>query len=308
MNDETQNSAKVTGVLITYLPEYDKLLQVINSLHTQLHKLYIIDNTPEEHTYLIHQAISIYQNSNIELIQLKENEGIAKAQNIGIKEAQKDDADYILLSDDDTVFPQDYVVNMLKDFETATNDVVAIAPNFADTNRNDAKQGFVVFKGLRSKRIYPECGLHEVTHAIASGQFIKSSIFTDVGYMREDLFIDWVDLEWCWRVNNAGYKVMGNADILIKHTLGDMAVTLPNGKSYPTRSPLRHYYIVRNAIFLALHSKVISVPMRINLLAKSLIYMFLYPVVAKPRIKNIRYCTLGFWHGLLGKLGKLNRK
>jgi len=44
--------------------------------------------------------------------------------------------------------------------------------------------------------------------------------------MNEDLFIDWVDFEWCWRARKKGYKIIGNANVVITHQLGDAAVTI----------------------------------------------------------------------------------
>jgi len=51
---------------------------------------------------------------------------------------------------------------------------------------------------------------------------IPTGVFQDVGLMYEDLFLDWADLEWCWRVNFKGYKIIGNADMIITHRIGDI--------------------------------------------------------------------------------------
>ena len=132
---------------------------------------------------------------------------------------------------------------------------------------------------------------------------IPVPVLSKVGLMAEELFIDWVDLEWCWRAKKCGYCIIGCADITIKHTLGDRIQKI-GSNMYPIRSPIRHYYIVRNAINLALRCDYINSAMRINLLFKALLYLIGFIVLGKPHLKHIFYSIKGLCNGITNKLGE----
>ena len=69
--------------------------------------------------------------------------------------------------------------------------------------------------------------------------------------MREDLFIDHVDLEWGVRARKAGWRLVAVPAAKLTHSLGDDVVRLP-GRDQPVHvhSPIRNYYILRNTIAL----------------------------------------------------------
>jgi rhamnosyltransferase len=45
---------------------------------------------------------------------------------------------------------------------------------------------------------------------------------------------------------------------------------------------------------------------RIALLVKSFERLIVYPILSKPHLVHLKYCLLGFWHGITKKMGKLN--
>lgn len=283
-------------VLVTFQPYTKLLARSINSISGQVDKILVIDNSPTSVDFSICEHIS-----NIEVIHLNENIGIAAAQNIGITKALADNATYILLSDQDTIYPSDYINRMIPVFSQHSS-AAAIVPRFTDSNKMSA-DGFVTLHPLLFLESYPEAGRHELFHAIASGKIIKADCLARIGLMSEDLFIDWVDFEWCWRARKLGYKIIGNADVCISHQLGDGAVNL-GFREINVRSPLRHYYITRNAFYLALHSNSLDLKHRIVLFFKSFRYIVGFPLIAKPRAKNLYAVLLGFVHGCLGITGK----
>ena len=124
--------------------------------------------------------------------------------------------------------------------------------------------------------------------------------------MDEDLFIDWVDLEWCWRARHKGYQVIGSGDVEVSHSLGDTSRNI-GYREVNLRSPLRHYYITRNAFSLALRTPYLSIVMRCVLFVRSLRYPFAFPILSPPRWRNLCAVTAGIMDALLGRLGKTNR-
>ena len=290
----------IDAIYVTYNAEIELLEKSIKSIASQVRKVYIVDNTPNKDLRL-----DSFQNEKVEIIYLGDNFGIGYAQNIGIKKALENGAEYIMLSDQDTVYPHNYISNMLKVFEKDYK-IVAVAPRFKDVNKKREEGFFIIDVPVFFKKIFPKSGLYEIMQAIASGIVIRTKHLETIGLMNEDLFIDWVDLEWCWRARRKGYKIIGNADVVIEHRLGDksknlwfMEVTL---KSY-----IRHYYTTRNAFYLALYSKSLDIPHKVVLFFKSFRYIIGYSILAKPHLKNLKYVLLGFWHGVSKKLGRLDQ-
>jgi len=298
------NKFKTAAIIVTYFPNNQIITKTLKSIMKQVSEVLIIDNTPNGSNVFKNGELLNGKN-NVKLITLNENMGIAKAQNIGIKKALENNADFILLSDQDTFYPDNYIDNMLEAYSKIVNKekIAAIVPDFAELNRGGERQGFVLFDGIFLKRIYPRSGCHEITQAIASGEIIPSEVFNYIGFMDEELFIDWVDLEWCWRARAKGYKIIGCADVVIEHRMGD-GVKKVGLKSYSIRSPIRDYYIIRNATHLALRSEYITFGMRLNtLIRRSVGYIILFTILGKPHWKHFIYSLKGFYHGITRKLG-----
>ncbi|MCT7630669.1 hypothetical protein N5U06_07925 [Aliarcobacter butzleri] len=218
------------------------------------------------------------------------------------KKALDNSTDFIMLSDQDTCYPENYIENMLKVFSYDKR-LAAVAPKFIDSNKK-SNDGFIKVYPIFFKQIFPRNGIHEVMQVIASGKILNVKYLNDIGLMKEELFIDWVDLEWCWRARKKGYKILGNADVVINHQLGDNSKNL-GFREVNLRSHIRHYYITRNTFYLALYSNNLDLLHRITLFFKSFRYIVGYPILAKPHLMNLKYVLLGFCHAITKKLGKL---
>lgn len=293
----------VDVVLVTFNPDVGGLIKCIHSIEFQVRKIWIVDNYSAE----CDVRVSLIDISNkIELIQLNENKGIAYAQNIGIQRSLADDSDYLLLSDQDTVYPEQFVKQMLVTFyDKQFNNIAAVAPLFHDAVGRNNNEGFVKLSQFGFSKIFPSKGIHEINQAIASGFIIKATTFNTIGLMDEDLFIDWVDIEWCWRAIAKGYLILGNADVLIEHNLGDNVTNV--GHRYITiRSPIRHYYITRNAFHLAWHCSSLDFWHKLCLSYKGMRYIIGFSLFVRPRAKNMKMTLLGLYHSIIGKLGRLD--
>lgn len=290
---------RTTIIYVTYYANTELLSKSINSIVSQADKVIIVDNTPNKD-----EKLEIFRNNNVEIIYLEDNYGIAKAQNTGIKKALDENYDYVMLSDQDTIYPDNYVSEMLKCF--SEEKVAAAGPMFVDSHTGK-RQFFIVDGKYRFKKIYPDSGKYDVLQLIASGTMIKTTVLKDIGLMREDLFIDWVDMEWCWKAVKKGYKIIGNADVTILHQHGTDTVEIFL-KSITLKTSLRYYYTIRNGIYLALYSDVLNPYLRFLLFIKTVRNIFLFSILTKPAFRSLKYSLLGLCQGLIGKLGKLNEQ
>lgn len=289
---------KINIIYITHYADIDLLEESIKSIEKQISKIYIVDNTPYGD-----DALKQLQGEKLEIIFLKDNLGIAYAQNIGIKKSIDEGVDYVMLSDQDTVYPANYVESMLPIFMEKDN-VAAVAPRLNDSVKKSA-DGFIDVKPLVFKQFYPISGQYEVMQVIASGKILNANFLSKIGLMNEGLFIDWVDFEWCWRARKRNFKIIANANVVIEHQLGDKSKDI-GYREVNLRSHIRHYYITRNAFYLALHNNSLDMLYRVTLFLKAFRYLVGYPILAEPHLKNLKYVTKGFFHGLIGKQGKLD--
>lgn len=252
--------------------------------------------------------IKKYFNDNINIIFLDDNVGIAKAQNIGMDWSINNEATHVLLFDQDTIPPSQFVESLLKDESEllANNEpVAAIGPSFFD-GRTMKEYPVALINGFSLKKIYPSNSSSpiSVSFIIASGTLIRVDVIKEVGYMMETLFIDYVDIEWCLRAINLGYKIYVTPSIKIVHEIGDSRKVVFK-KDFSVHSPIRNYYISRNG-FIISRLKHIPVKYKIRTLTYTVIRNIINSSVGGDVYKNIRFAIFGIYHGVVNRTGKLN--
>jgi rhamnosyltransferase len=302
----TKNNGGVWAVVVTYRPETHKLELLLDSLMHQVEGVAVVDNGSSD-SFLA--WLGAYQSAiPLKIFRLGDNKGIATAQNFGIEYAAQQQAAYVILFDHDSQ-PESDMVAKLKAVaeakEAAGVAVAAVGPRYRD-ERQDNPPPFIQIHGLKVKRQPCTCGdsVVEVDYLIASGCLMPMSALAAVGNMQEEFFIDYVDIEWGLRAKNMGFQSFGACAALMSHDLGDEPFAFL-GKKYPHHSALRHYYHFRNATWmyrqswLPLHWKLAD---GWRLVLK---YGF-YTIFAKPRHQHWWMMTKGVWHGLSGRMGRLN--
>lgn len=244
----------------------------------------------------------------VECLGLGRNYGIAYAQNRGIDWAvRQGTVSSVLLLDQDSEPEPGMVAALLAALRRLVDDgqpVACVGARYTD-DRQQNPPPFLRLHGLRLERcpcLTPDSVL-AVEYLIASGCLIPLSVLEQVGCMREDLFIDYVDIEWGLRAKRFGYQSFGVCGARMRHSLGSEPIKF--GERYiPLHSPLRHYYHFRNAVLLYREPWV---PRNWKLVDgwRLLLKYGFYGIFAKPRLAHWRLMTLGICHGLRGKSGKL---
>lgn len=239
----------------------------------------------------------------VELIKLNENKGIATATNVGLKRAIELKADFVITSDQDSVYPDDYVENFLKAYSKFDDkNIAAYVPVFYEKNSQSIKPVYVKKHGF-IKKIQQKKDFQFVYQAIASGMFIKVSSLQTVGFMNEDLFIDSVDFEWCWKVSYCGEKILSMRNLKLTHSLGDKNTRILS-KDISVHSLQRYYYITRNTAYLSFHCSYISFSVKLQLFIKSILYVFGYSLLSKEHFKTFKVLKNAFKNGKKENVGK----
>ncbi|KVL35327.1 rhamnosyltransferase [Burkholderia territorii] len=188
--------------------------------------------------------------------------------------------------------------------ERARNARVAVVGPAYEDGRLGGVAPFVRFGFLKLKRIEP-MGMQPigVDFLITSGSCVNLAVWHDVGPMDDALFIDFVDLEWCVRARARGYVVLGAPALRLAHELGGEPVRV-FGRNYPGHSPVRHYYLFRNAVALIKRGYV-PCSWKSTELVKMPFRLAIYGLFMRPRLMHLRLSFLGIWHGLIGRAGAL---
>jgi rhamnosyltransferase len=230
--------------LTTFNPNISRLKEGLSSLIGQVDRLIVIDNNSENKSF-IENCCRILK---VEFISLLENVGIAKAQNIVWNRAINDGVEFIVFADQDTVFPTDFVASLIKYLNDMPN-VAAVAPVFCDKNSERLVEVSVNIFESPSNVILTPGRNRSVSHVISSGMIVNNGIASKIGLNREELFIDWVDTEWCWRAYLSGFEIIQTGDVVLEHLLGEDKIII-SGKQLTRHKLFRSYYKIRNGIIL----------------------------------------------------------
>ena len=110
-SDET--TARVVAVVVTYRPE-DDCRELLDALGVQCNAVVVIDNGSG--SAFVAGLAAACSASGAEFVGLSQNVGIAAAQNCGIERARELGATHVLLSDDDSLPPENMVARLLEGF------------------------------------------------------------------------------------------------------------------------------------------------------------------------------------------------
>lgn len=293
------------AIVVVYRPEIDQLATLVRSTLPQVSSCVLVLNEAPEDLPARLEARGV-DVDRLSFMPMGYNRGVATAQNAGIASARKAGATHVLLLDQDSVPAPDMVVKLLEAI-TRYPDAAAAGPRYMDS-RQENPPPFIRVQGLRLTRCtcVTEGSIVPVDYLISSGCLISLSVLDKVGDMRDDLFIDYVDIEWGLRARRHGLQSYGVCAAKMQHSLGDHPLEFFSRK-IPLHSPLRHYFHFRNAILL--HREA-WIPLNWKLVDKwrLLLKYGFYTLFAKPRLEHFRMMNLGIWHGILGKGGPFVRE
>jgi rhamnosyltransferase len=224
----------------------------------------------------------------------KENLGLATALNIGIRYAfDVNGSEFVALFDQDSApdasMPRALVTELQ---ESPAAKVACIGPILVDMKDVEARCA----SNNEPRR---PGGPRSIP---TSGTVISKAAYDAIGPMMDELFIDGIDHEWCLRAWSKGYIVLVSKSTSMLHNLGDAGFNYFGQYKPIHRSPIRHYYIVRNAIHLA---KLGYLPLgwRMIELLKTVRRIFAYLVLSTNRMRTFRMIGCAICDGVASRMG-----
>lgn len=302
----------IAAIIVAYNPEADSFVALLQSLSSQVDRLVVIDNSPPSND----SAFELVRKSGVDiervnLLRLGDNLGIATALNLGIELAISEGANWLLLSDQDSLPAPDMVAGLMAAFKALQAQglrVGAIGPTFTDlhTKLTYPFQADVPGRFFYGHRAPTESEPHvEALTLITSGTLIPAEAMREVGLMREDFFIDHVDIEWCHRARAHGYKIYGTGKARMAQRMGDERLKIWYGRwRYESAySPLRIYYRLRNFIVL-LQLDYIDWRWKLRSSWYILGIIYAHTIFGSQKLKSLQMALKGIWHGIRGWMGR----
>ena len=283
-------SYKIAAVTVLYQPAPD-VFQNILSYSKDVQLLVIVDNSPAPDHPLHLQLEAL---GHVTIIKFLDNKGIAAALNAGIQLTILKGFGSVLTMDQDSSFEPGIAAAYFAQYAALTHpdSIAVVGPNHEEVTSPKTTEACL-----------------SVDTVITSGSIVNTSIFTKLGKYNEDLFIDEVDHEYCYRAIVAGYQILQMPNILLNHNLGTtLFVGNASGKKTLKRnvhSGIRLYYMVRNTAFIHKQYKKVF-PAQMKLKRFDLMVRIKNKLLYNGnRLSTLKYIWLGYYHFLTNRFGKL---
>lgn len=297
---------RIVGVLVAYNPKIDTLINNIESYIDDLESLIIVNNS----SYSLEEKIykNYIKNENIKIINLYENFGIAKAQNIGMEMAFSNDIDFVIQMDQDSIFEKNAISELIKSFENLKNSGINIGILGPSIEKYDnCKNKIKIERNIKIGKKIIEIKnkkYKKVKEVISSGTMISKEVYKKNGGMKEELFIDYVDTEYCWRVKKNGFEIFQDLNTSLFHSLGSGKIKYKN-KEYIVSAPIRNYYQTRNELYLLKYSYV-PLNWKRDSIKRIIRRFFLFHKIMPDGELRKKYIRKGISDFFLKKMGKID--
>jgi hypothetical protein len=208
-------------------------------------KIYVVDNaSTDDSLQLLREKYGT--DERIELITLDDNYGFSYANNVGIKRALEQGAEYVLLLNNDTEVKPDMVENLLQCAARHPGSMIAPKIYYSDNPNVIWSAGGEVSPIVRKVSHVgldqTDCGQfdteREIDFATGCALLIPEAVLRRAGLLDERFFLYYEDTEYSFRLQKLGISIYYCPTAVVYHKVG--------ASSKGADSPLCAYYISRN--------------------------------------------------------------
>ncbi len=298
---ESPLRSNTCAVVVTYNIG-ESLHRCVNAIHHQVGHVLIVDNGSSEATRRELDKLAAFD--SISLILNERNEGLAHAYNQAVQWARSKGFGWILTLDHDSEATPGMVDVLLRGYEAldqaGIRNVAIVAANAFDLNSQRH-----LYDPPRENGGLPLWS----EDVISSGSLICLRAFDIVGMFNEDLFIYFVDSDFCRRLTGAGYGVYICQEAVFLHMEGvkKRHKFLWIDRYYDHYRKAARYYITRNTIYLFRHFRLSREDIRclIERLWVDHVNVILFD---DERFGVLWFSLRGLIDGLRGKFGPMDSR
>ena len=243
-------NSKVAVIVVNW-KKYDITSRCIESILNSTNsnfKIILVDNESDNK-----KVKNFKYKKEIEIIQNKKNEGFSKANNIGIDYALKNNYDYTILINNDTIVEKNLIEVLLKTAEAKNFSVVQpLILNYNGKEIWNAGGRINYFFGnfITRKKVGNSLNSsNELTEWLTGCCCLfKTKIFKEIGKLDESFFAYYEDVDFSLRLKNHGHKIGFTSKTHIYHY--ESFSSISNNSKGGKLSPLIHYLNIRNHILI----------------------------------------------------------
>ena len=220
---------------------------ILNSTNSNF-KIILVDNESDNK-----KVKNFKYRDEIKIIQNKKNEGFSKANNIGIDYALKNNYDYTVLINNDTIVEKNLIEVLLKTAQAKNLSVVQ--PLILEYNSKviwNAGGRINYFFGnfITRKKVGNSLNSSQELTEWFTGCccLFKTKIFKDIGKLDERFFAYYEDVDFSLRLKKYGYKIGFTSKTQIYHY--ESFSSISNNSKGGKLSPYVHYLNIRNHILI----------------------------------------------------------
>ena len=272
-------------------------------------ELIIVDNPHPTHgsstRYLEENIMSLSGNElpHITLLSQRENLGFSGGNNVGIQWALDNGFDYVYFHNNDGFVAANFLEPLIEvmDKDKTVGAVQSLLMLYPETDLINSTGNSFHYLGLgfcnnlRVKRdsLHLEKS-YEIAYASGAAVLMRTDLLRQYGLWDKDFFLYHEDIEYCFRLKIAGYKIMAASDSVFYH------------KYSFGRNKEKFYYIERNRfgvmlIFFKWYTILVLLPMALFLEMGLLVFSF-NQGWWKEKLKAYYYwLKLSSWKLWLGK-------
>lgn len=231
-----------------YLSQF--LPSVLNSGYGNF-KVYVADNASTDN------SVAFVRESfpTVSIIQNAQNSGFAQGYNEALANVE---ADYFVLLNSDVEVHPNWLTPAIQMLENDTT-IAALQPKLIDYNNRHLFEYAGAAGGFLDKFGYPFCRgrifnhveedkgqynqASEIFWASGAALFIRKKVWHEVGGFDGDFFAHMEEIDLCWRIKNAGYKIVYCPESEVYHI---------GGGTLQAENPYKTYLNFRNNLAMLL--------------------------------------------------------
>lgn len=212
--------------------------------------LYILDNSLDNFSFeAAQEEIEKYSLNNVTLIKNSENVGVAAANNQGIKLGLEAGCEYLLILNNDIEFEDvNLFQNMMSLAERKKEKLITPKMYFHDNGliwcaggEISKLRGTVRHFGEMQADLPQNSITGYTEYAPTCFMLVHREVFERIGLMDEKYFVYYDDVDFIWRSNQAGYKLLYWAEGKISHKV--------SSSTGGDDSPFSIFYSNRNRVY-----------------------------------------------------------
>lgn len=204
-----KNAFNVAALIILFNHRCDNS-DAVSSLYPQLPNSHIIifDNGPS-----FEENKDICERHGWRYLSCNENIGLSKAYNCSIEfiKTNMPEVDIVLISDDDTQYPDMYIAKMTQHLNDSPAADIAV-PSVISNNEIVSPSYIDSFGRVHSRQLHQGWTIS----AFNSGSMIRIEVFKHIQY-NECLFLDCVDRDFYQKIASDGFRVLYCKSIEVNH-------------------------------------------------------------------------------------------